>query len=181
LLSSNWRGREIPLAFAGEHNGQRLAGISFDLAAESLLSADNVNLLLMFVNLIDWLVPADSHVLIRHTGEVYTSQGLPDQMRRVVDPSGQVTVSPPGESLRIELLHAGEYLVATDHDQHRLYANFVDPIESDIGRDAPEALTDRQPGTGTAPPKSGKTPFDGWLYALAATFFFVEWIVALRT
>jgi hypothetical protein len=181
LLSSSWRGREVPLAFAGEHNGQRLAGLSFDLAAESLLSADNVNLLLLFVNLIDWLLPADSQILIRHTGEVYTLQGRPDQIRRVVDPSGQVTVSPPGESLRVELLHAGEYRVGTDHDQHRLYANFVDPIESDIGRDAPEASIDRQPGTGTSPAASGKAPFDAWLYTLAAVLFLVEWIVAVRT
>jgi hypothetical protein len=135
----------------------------------------------VFVSLLDWLLPLDSHVVIQRTGEVHTFQNVPDQIRRVVDPLGRPSESRSGESLRLELLHAGEYRVATDRDTYRLYANFVDPIESDIGRGAEELRAGPQPAGAQAPVAAGKSRFDAWLYALAAVLFIVEWVVAIRT
>lgn len=180
LLSSTWRGREVPLAFAGERNRQRFAGISFNLAAEHLLSADNVNLLLLFLSLLDWLLPSDTDVVIERTGEVYTFQHLGDRVRRTVDPLGQVSEFRAAEPLRIELLHAGEYRIGTDRDTRRLYANFVDPIESDIGRGVDETYVASQPIAAESSVAPTKTSFDVWLYALAAMLFIVEWMVAIR-
>jgi len=181
LVSSNWRGREVPLVFVGEHDGRRLAGISFDLAAEHMLRADSVNLLLLFASLLDWLLPSDSQVVIQRTGEIHTFQGRSDRPGRIIDPLGQAVDFQPGEPFRTELLHAGEYRIDTDGDKSRLYANFIDPVESDIGRETEEARVVAQTVTAQSTTTTAdKKSFDWWLYALAALLFVIEWIAALR-
>lgn len=180
LVSSSWRGRAIPLVFVGEHGGRRLAGISFDLAAEHMLRADNVNLVLLFAGLLEWLLPSDSHVVLQRTGEIHTFQSKLHRPARIIDPLGRAEEFRPGDPLRIELLHAGEYRVETDENRNRLYANFIDPVESDIGREAEGTSVSVQPVTVRSRVTSGKKSFDAWFYALAALFLIVEWMVAVR-
>jgi hypothetical protein len=180
LVSSNWRGREVPLVFAGQHAGRRLAGISFDLAAEHMLHADNVNLLLLFTDLLDWLLPPDTQVVVQRTGEIHSFQSRSDRVGRVTDPLGKAIEAHPGEPLRVELLHAGEYRVLMNGNKSRLYANFVDPAESDIGRGAKETQVAEPAARPRTTIASSRSSFDGWLYALAALMFVVEWMAALR-
>lgn len=179
LVSSNWRGREVPLVFAGEHNGRRLAGISFDLAAEHMLHTDNVNLLLLFANLLDWLLPPDARVVIQRTGEIHTFPNRSDQSGRIIDPLGRVVEFHRGEPFRVELLHAGEYGFRTGASRSRLFANFIDPTESDIGREEEAPSATRAVATQATVAPVGKS-FGAWLYVLAALLFVAEWVVALR-
>ena len=50
-------------------NDHRQAVLAFDLASQGLLRADHTDLLLLFLDLIDWLVPAADNVHIVPTGE----------------------------------------------------------------------------------------------------------------
>src|SRR5262249_1989858 len=88
LLTGRAAGRDIPLAFAGELDGHRIAGLSFDLGEERLFAADNVDLLLFFLNLLDWLAPADPAVALVRTGSIEMIEDLPDVAPRVIDPHG---------------------------------------------------------------------------------------------
>jgi hypothetical protein len=177
LLTARSDGRDLALAFAGEADGQRRAVLAFDLARDDLLGADHVNLLLFFLNLLDWLTPSEDAVRIMHTGNVEIVDQLPLRTRHVVDPRNHKTEFPADRSVAIDAAFAGEYRVAANGTAVRVFANFADSDESDIGRAktgyvAPEPRTSRR--VDAAPPR-GVAP---WLYAIAAALLVLEWMVA---
>ncbi len=180
LLSSRSGGQDVPLAFAGERDGYRIACIAFDLAAERLLAADHVDWLLLFLNLLDWLGPADSSVSVLHTGEIQILDDLPPRPRRIIDPRAKSTIVPAGARVELEALYAGEYRVSADGHEQRVFANFFDPAESDIGRPAkpaPKAApVAAQPALSAGPEAS----FSPWVYAAALVLFLIEWFAAAR-
>lgn len=179
LLSSRRDGRSIPLAFAGERRGRRVAAIAFDLGATPLLAPDNVQMLLFFLSLLDWLAPSDPAVTVLRTGDVHLVAGLPPLARRVSDPFGHTTEVPAAKPVNIAALHAGEYRVSADGTVRRLFANFFDPAESDIGRARAHAHPPPPQQAAAASPHPAAT-FDTWLYAFAAVLFALEWLVAAR-
>ena len=185
LLASRTIEREFPLAFAGEHDGQRIACITFDLEAERLLSADNVNFFLFFMNLLGWLTPERTDAAVVRTGEVYAFGQLPAQPVRVRDPHGETQILPANQT-SIEPLFVGEYRISSDGTGHTVFANFIDPLESDIGRAtkeppivpaAPQAKAQRAAAAGRVP----QNDYSDWLYAAALALFVFEWALARRT
>ena len=179
LLTGRAAGRDIPLAFAGEVDGHRIAGLSFDLGEERLLAADNVDLLLLFLNLLDWLAPADPAVALVRTGTVGVIDDLPDLAPRVIDPRGRTWTVPRGQPVSIETRWAGEYRMLADGSSRRVLANLTDPAESDIGR-TPERVSSSSPTIGAATMAKDGSTFAPWLYIAAAALFLFEWAVAGR-
>jgi Ca-activated chloride channel family protein len=186
LLWSRTIEREFPLAFAGQLDGQRVACITFDLEAERLLSTDNVNFFLFFMNLLGWLTPEQNDATVVHTGEVYTLGQLPAQPVRVRDPRGTILTLPANQTT-LEPLFAGEYRISTDGTSRRLLANFLDPVESDIGRgskEPPMAPTSVQPADAVPLKPVRRVPqndYSAWLYAAALVLFVTEWAAARRS
>jgi von Willebrand factor type A domain/Aerotolerance regulator N-terminal len=185
LLWSRTTDREFPLAFAGEHDGLRVACITFDLEAERLLSADNVNFFLFFMNLLSWLTPEQLDAAVVHTGEVYAFGQLPKQPVRVRDPHGEMQTLEPNQTT-IEPLFAGEYRISSDGTGRTVLANFVDPVESDIGRagrEPPIAATQVRDTEAQrrAARRMPQNDYGRWLYAAALALFGIEWAVARWT
>ena len=180
LLSTRTPEREVALAFAGEHDGRRRAYVTFDLSAERLLGADNVTWLLFFLNVLDWLAPADASVSVVRTGTAAVLANVPPLPRRVTDPRGATWTQAANGALVVDARYAGPYRVSLDGTQRRVLANFIDPVESDIGRTSvPAAQAPMKPPPSTREPK-GRGSFGRWLYALAAAFFLLEWGIAAR-
>jgi hypothetical protein len=181
ILSSRADGREIPLALAGEREGHRRAALAFDLAADQLLSADHVSLLLLILNLIDWLAPEHGAVHVIRTGEVEVVHDLPALPRRIVDPHHNESMLPASTSASIDAEYAGEYRVSANGTTVRVFANFVDPEESDIGR-ATQSIVSRPPVRESQAQTSGPQRGVGWwLYAVAAGLLLLEWVAARRS
>ncbi|HVN84090.1 MAG TPA: VWA domain-containing protein [Candidatus Binatia bacterium] len=184
LLWSRTAEREFPLALAGERNGRRLACLTFDLESERLLSSDNINFLLFFLNLLSWLAPQSTDVVTVSTGAVLPIVGMPPGPVRAIDPHGEPLDLGDSRSASLEVLTAGEYRVGNDGTQRVVYANFVDPTESDIGRAAKEP----QPVSNASAAIAQRTwsthspggEFGWWLLAVAATLLLVEWLLAMR-
>jgi hypothetical protein len=84
------------------------------------------------------------------------------------------------DTLQIEALHAGQYLVAVDGTRHRVLANLFDPAESDVGRAAwePESQTLVTPSTAGSQPRPDGSA--GWFLGLAIGLLLVEWFTATR-
>jgi hypothetical protein len=186
LLWSRTMEREFPLAFAGEHDGRRIACITFDLEAERLLSTDNVNFFLFFMNLLGWLTPEQVDAAVVRTGDVYAFGPLPAQPVRVRDPHGALQTLLARQTT-IEPLFAGEYRISSDGTGRTVLANFVDPLESDIGRAskeppvAPSAVQHPTTEPADAARRVPHNDYNGWLYAAALALFIIEWVVARRT
>jgi hypothetical protein len=180
LLTSRSGGREVPLAFAGEDAGQRTAVIAFDVSTDRLLSSDRLDLLLFFLNLLDWLAPRDASVMVLRTGSVRAITGLPARPRRVFAPDGSETTVPAGKPLLIEPVHVGEYRIAADGTGRRVLANLFDPSESDIGRSAQASPHERRPRTPAKPRPVTGQPVGLWLYGLAAALLLAEWFASSR-
>jgi hypothetical protein len=183
LLWSRTEEREFPLALAGERDGRRTACITFDLEAERLLSSDNVNFLLFFMNLLGWLSPERSEAVVANTGEVRSLGPFPERPVRMRDPRG-TEYSFDEREPAIEPLYAGIHQLRSDGTRQVLLANFIDPVESDIGRGGKEPPAPGVPdasgtvtGTSVSLPQH---PYGAWLYALALALFALEWGVARR-
>lgn len=180
LLWTRTADREFPLAFAGEQDGHRFACVTFDLEAERLLSSDNVNLFLFFMNLLAWLVPEHDGAVVMNTGAVQAVGPFPHAPVQVRNPRGSLQTL-PSSAPTIEPLFAGEYQLSADGTRHTVLANFFDPVESDIGRSSKEApfLHPLPAAAGvTAPPP--RREYGTWLYLLAAALFVGEWLAARR-
>jgi hypothetical protein len=181
LLLSRTMEREFPLALAGEHNGHRTACIAFDLEAERLLSSDNVNFLLFFLNLVSWLAPSPADAIVATTGTVLPVPGLPAHPAVAIDPHGRRIDLGDGGHASLEIQHAGEYRISADGTNRVVYANFFDPIESDIGRAAKEPPVAPRPvrATPLAAP-TARSEFGWWWFALALAVLLLEWWAATR-
>ncbi len=180
LLWSRTIEREFPLAFAGERDGHREACIAFDLEAERLLSSDNINFFLFFMNLLGWLTPESRTALVVDTGAVQALDGLPAHPVRVRDPHGTVRALEAGH-LTLQPLYAGEYRISADGTSRTLLANFFDPVESDIGRAAKEPPVRPASSPPTRSTTAGpRSEYGRWLYYAAAALLLLEWAVARR-
>lgn len=180
LVTARAGSDEIPLVFAGQPNGHRQAVLAFDLAAQGMLRADHTDLVLLVLDLIDWLVPATDGVHVIPTGSVDVIESLPAAPRQIVDPRGGTATMAADDTPVIDARFAGEYRVAAADREVRIFANLTDPEESDIGRPAARphevAPVVREAALGGKP--AGTI---GWgLYAAAATLLVVEWLMARR-
>lgn len=182
LVSSRTTHGEIPLALAGEHDGRRVVCLAFDLDAGALTDADNLTLLVVFLNALRWLQPPDpaAPTLLPVGAPFFVPDGV-DGLR----------LSVPGADARpldddtFGLDRAGVYRVTGDAYRALLYANLFDEAESDIGRadvdeadDAAASATDARVGTRTVE-RAVPVEFGRWLYWLAAALLAGEWLYAL--
>jgi von Willebrand factor type A domain/Aerotolerance regulator N-terminal len=180
LVSARTASEDLPLVFAGQMNDHRQAVLAFDLASQGLLRADHTDLLLLVLDLIDWLVPAADNVHIVPTGSVDVIDSLPPLPRHILDPRGTETTLPAEQTPLIETLLAGEYRVSADGTEVRIFANLFDAEESDIGRPAsrPHLV---EPVVREGPQAAQAAGGISWaLYAAAATLLVVEWLIARR-
>lgn len=182
LLWSRTADREFPLAFAGEEHGRRMACIAFDLESERLLSNDNLNLFLFFMNVLGWLAPDGGDARVVRTGSVESFDDLSRTPVRLRDPHGDVSILPAGRVV-VQPLFAGEYQLRSNGTVRTLLANFFEPSESDIGRGSkePPAFPSLPPARRvSAPAEAMRRDYRPWLYWAALILFLIEWGAARR-
>jgi len=179
LLRTRTEEQEIPLAFAIEREAQRLACITFDLEAEHVLRNDNTTLLLLLLNLIDWLAPQQDEVMIARTGEAVSLGAAPTI--EVTDPRG-APMSSSGPTAIVEPLLAGVHEIRDGDKKRVLLANFADPQESSIGRTASAVppLPVASPARAATRQAKSVEGFGAWLWLVAAALLVAEWMIATR-
>jgi von Willebrand factor type A domain/Aerotolerance regulator N-terminal len=181
LISSRTRGGEVPLALTGEKDGHRVVCLAFDLGKGNLTNSDNLTLLLLFLNILRWLLPHDPTApLLVSSGETFfLPAGVTPDSLHLTTPGGIEKVVDAGS---VEVDQIGEYRLAGSRYHATLYANLFDEAESDIGRreddDAkPVPVSEARPPqelSHTVPEEFGR-----WLYYGAALLLLIEWLYAL--
>ena len=182
LLTARADGHDLPLALTGERNGRRHAALALDLDTDGLFGPEHIDVLLLFLNLVDWLAPADDRIRVVPTGSVEVVEGLPALPRHFVDPHGGSWTEPAnanGDAV-VDAHFAGEYLVSADGTQVRVLANFADAEESDIGRPAAAAVLAPATVARAARSMPRAAGFGWWLAALGAALLPLEWLAARR-
>lgn len=179
-LSGRAEGSALPLVLTGERNSHRHAAVALDLGGDRLLDTEHVDLLLLMLNLVDWLAPEPDGTRVVPTGSVEIIDALPPLPRHIADPRGGDTTQPADAPAVVDARYAGEYRVSANGTQVRVFADLADAEESDIGRPAAAPflapLTPaREPGN--APRGRG---FGWWLAAAGAVLLPLEWLAARR-
>jgi len=175
ILRTRAGGRTVPLVFAGEESGRRIAVIAFDLAAEQLLATDHESLLVLFLNLVDWLASESSPVRVIHTGDSVAGPEV-SGVTEIIDPRQRAIANDrvPG----LLATHAGAYSVRGASGASMVLANFSDPRESAIGR---EPAAPHRANTIPTRQHSTRGRHFGWaLLAIAAALLLAEWPLARR-
>jgi len=180
VLLSRTDTQDIPLVLAGTAQGWRRAVVAFDPVAEGLLRTERVDILVLLLNLLDWLAPAADDARVVSTGSIEVIDGLADLPRRILDPHGgerhQDATDPPV----VDTPFVGAYRVEANGSAIRLYAALHDSEESDIGRSAAvPRLADAVPAA-LAPPTLARAGVGGALATLAAALLIAEWFFARR-
>ena len=91
-----------------------------------------------------------------------------------------VPASRDDESLPLEILHTGSYLVAAGGERRQVLANLFDAAPSDISRSSR-----KPPGTGSTTAKAEGLQYPrreiaSLLLLAAAALLLVEWLIATR-
>ncbi len=176
ILKSFVNGREVPLLLTGESDGQRRAILTADLGTDNLLSTDHETMLLLLINIIDWLASRADEPIIARTGESHPLSVTPV---KIFGPRDKPLVPPSTAPLYVHLDRAGQYEIVAKDSKRFLYANFQDSSESDIGRPPPApsaAIAESEPNT--RQPHEGA---QGLFYLAAAALLIGEWLFATRT
>ena len=186
LISSRTTHGEIPLALAGERNGRRVVCLAFDLDAGALTDADNLTLLVVFLNALRWLQPPDPAApkLLPVGAPFFVPDGVGVDGLRLSVPGADAR---PFDDDTFGLDRAGVYRVEGDAYRALLYANLFDEAESDIGRADVEEADDTVPAVSPLETRTGTrtveravpVEFGHWLYWLAAALLAGEWLYAL--
>ncbi len=175
LLTSKAEGKEFPLAFAGETEGHRVICFAFDLGGRSLVRGENLSLLLLTLNSLRWLTPADPESPRQvDVGDEFHEPLAQPAAYTVTDPAGHVASRPKSSQVSFPLERAGEYRVSVDGVRRTIFANLFDAEESNIGRPPgpPEEVVEGEAAEATG---VSVTTF----HEFASSLLFFGWVFAL--
>ncbi len=125
----------FPVIMAGLLKGKRIGVLGFDLSEFSFNRARDVPVLIMFLNLLQWLDPEGTAATQVKTGRSLTFILQEDSKElSLTNPKGKtVKLDPTGDTLVIRNIdYVGEYLLRGKGMERRFVANLFDREESDI-------------------------------------------------
>ncbi|MGH7822702.1 MAG: hypothetical protein ACREQ9_23335, partial [Candidatus Binatia bacterium] len=138
LIASRAEARDFPLAFAGEMAGHRVICFAFDLTGRSLSKTENLSLLLLTLNALRWLTPADPQAPVQvDVGETFRESADSPMPISIVQPDGRTERREPARQMAIDVTRVGEYRIQAANLNRTILANLFDGEESDIGREDP--------------------------------------------
>jgi hypothetical protein len=178
------RAGDLPLVLAGEHNGQRIAVISFDLHDSDLPL--QVAYPILMANLFNYLLPEQS-VQVPEEG-IQPDESV--EIRVPVD-TKEIVVGKPGQSfvrmpvMRASLefsetnelgIYAVNFLSANaGNDRSEYFAvNLFDPLESQT-RPSPVIHLGQETVLAAKPDRASQRELWPWLGALALLILLIEW------
>jgi hypothetical protein len=136
LIASRAEGEDFPLAFAGETSGRRIVCFAFDLSGRSLVKSENLSLLLLMLNTLRWLTPADPSAPVQvDIGDSYREAFSAPLPLTLTMPDGRIEDRPANRQVAVEISRVGEYRFSAGSERRVVYANLFDSDESDIGRE----------------------------------------------
>ena len=179
VLMSRANGQEIPLLRVGTDDDTRRAILAIDMANENLLSTDREGVLLLLLNLIEWLARPEHATQVLHAGDSWRlDEGADSDDTVIVGPGGETILPYSDQRDLYRLQRAGVHTISIGKKVTKLYANFVDSSESNIGRRA--ASPYQAPSSAVTTKTKPRNGLRAWFLLFGTLMLLGEWILATR-
>ncbi|MCR4289799.1 MAG: VWA domain-containing protein [Candidatus Scalindua sp.] len=176
---------DSPIAFAGWYKGKKIMSLGFDLSDFDFSKSDGLRMLIMTLNIIQWLNPyeaVDNNKLL--TGGQYRLNYALTENIEIVTPGNEVLKYDAKEDATEEnfvfnkIEYTGEYKISGTNLNTRFVANLFDVNESRIapGSIDGEELKFEEKEAETLV-KNGKTEIGKYLLLLVPFILFIEWLL----
>ena len=176
---------DSPIAFAGWYEGKKIMSLGFDLSDFDFSKSDGLRMLIMTLNIIQWLNPyeaVDNSKLL--TGGQYRLNYALTESIEIVTPENEVLKYDVKEDATEEnfvfnkIEYTGEYKISGTNLNNRFVANLFDANESRI---APGSIDDEEfkfeEKEAETLIKDEKTEIGKYLLLLVPFILFIEWLL----
>jgi Ca-activated chloride channel family protein len=176
---------DSPIAFAGWYEGKKIITLGFDLSAFDFSKSDGLRMLIMTLNIIQWLNPyesIDNNKLL--TGGQYRLNYALTENIEIVTPENKILKydvkedATEADFVFNKIEYTGEYKIAGVNVNNRFVANLFDENESRIapGSTDDEAIKFEEKEAETLI-KDKKEEFGKYLLLLVPFILFIEWLL----
>ncbi len=175
---------DSPIAFAGHYEGRKIVSLGFDLSEFDFSKSDDLRMLIMTLNIIQWLNPyeAKDHNKLLTGGQYNLNYALRENIE-IVNPKNETLEYNFTENLDEDFVfnkieYTGEYKISGANLKSRFVANLFDHEESRI---IPEATDDKklefEEKEAQTFVKDKKTEIGKYLLLLVPLFLLIEWLL----
>ncbi len=176
---------DSPIAFAGWYEGKKIISLGFDLSDFDFSKSDGLRMLIMTLNIIQWLNPyeaVDNSKLL--TGGQYRLNYALTESIEIVTPANEILEydvkdnATEANFIFNKIEYTGEYKISGTNFNNRFVANLFDGNESKI---APESVDDEElifeEKEAETLIKDKKTEFGKYLLLLVPFMLLIEWLL----
>ena len=177
--------KDSPIAFAGWYEGKKIISLGFDLSEFDFSKSDGLRMLIMTLNIIQWLNPyeaVDNSKLL--TGGQYRLNYALKEGVEIVNPQNEILeYDAKGDITESNFVfnkieYTGEYKISGTNFNNRFVANLFDANESRI---APEPTGDEElkfeEKEAETLIKDEKNEFGKYLLLLVPFILLIEWLL----
>jgi len=176
---------DSPIAFAGWYEGKKIITLGFDLSAFDFSKSDGLRMLIMTLNIIQWLNPyesIDNNKLL--TGGQYRLNYALTENIEIVTPENKILKydvkedATEADFVFNKIEYTGEYKISGANINNRFVANLFDENESRIapGSTDDEAIKFEEKEAESLI-KDKKEEFGKYLLLLVPFILLIEWLL----
>lgn len=176
---------DAPIAFAGWFEGKKLISLGFDLSDFDFSKSDGLRMLIMTLNMIQWLNPyeaVDSNTLL--TGGQYKLNYPLTENIEIITPDNEVLKydvkddTTEADFVFNKIEYTGEYKISGTNLNSRFVANLFDANESRIAPESTDTeILNFEAKEAETLIKDKKTEIGKYLLLLVPFILFIEWLL----
>ncbi len=177
---------DSPIAFAGQYAGKKIITLGFDLSAFDFSKSNDLRILIMTLNIIQWLNPyeVEGHNKILTGGQYVPSYAIKGNIE-ILNPKGEIFKYNKEDTeapfVFNDIEYVGEYEISADDFNDRFVANlFVENesmIEPDSTDDKDSTFKEKEAVTLI---QDKKNEFGKYLLLLVPFILVLEWLLYYR-
>lgn len=176
--------KDVPIAIAGKYAGKRIIALGFDPGEFDFSRSDNLQILIMVLNLIQWLNPYEiegqSKIL---TGGQYVPNYTLNGNIEILGPNDEtskfeIKKNTEGTFVFNKINYTGEYKISDGNENYRFVANLFDENESNIkpGLAGNEEIKFVEKEIETSI-EDKKNEFSKYLLLIVPFLLIIEWLI----
>ncbi|ODS32841.1 MAG: hypothetical protein SCARUB_02047 [Candidatus Scalindua rubra] len=177
---------DSPIAFAGQYAGNKIITLGFDLSAFDFSKSNDLRILIMTLNIIQWLNPyeVEGHNRILTGGQYVPSYAIKGNIE-ILNPKGEIFKYNKEDTeapfVFNDIEYIGEYEISADDFNDRFVANLFDENESMIEPDSTDDkdFTFKEKEAVTLI-QDKKNEFGKYLLLLVPFILVIEWLLYYR-